>query len=45
LPIQRLQYRLMPNLGGLDLSPIVAFLAAQYILGPVLKHAVLAIFS
>jgi len=45
LPIQRLQYRLMPNMGGLDLSPIVAFLAAQYLIGPVLKHVVLAIFA
>jgi YggT family protein len=45
LPIQRLQYQLMPNMGGLDLSPIVAFLAAQYLIGPVLKHAVLAIFA
>lgn len=45
MPIQRLQYRLMPNMGGIDLSPIVAFLAAQYLVGPVLKHAILAILA
>lgn len=45
MPIQRLQYRLMPNMGGIDLSPIVAFLAAQYVVGPVLKHAILAILA
>ena len=45
MPIQRLQYRLMPNMGGIDLSPIVAFLAAQYLVGPILKHAILAILA
>lgn len=45
MPIQRIQYRLMPNMGGIDLSPIVAFLAAQYIIGPVLKHAILAVLG
>lgn len=44
-PIQRIQYRIMPNMGGIDFSPIVAFLAAQYIVAPILKHAVLAVLG
>ena len=45
MPIQRIQYRIMPNMGGIDLSPIVAFLAAQYLVRPILIHAALAIFG
>ena len=45
MPIQRLQYRLMPNMGGVDLSPIVAFLVAQYLVGPTLKTIILAVFT
>ena len=43
-PIRVLQYRLIPNLGGFDLSPIVAFLAAQYVIGPMIKSVIINLF-
>lgn len=44
-PIRDLQYRLIPNAGGLDLSPIVAILLAQFLVLPIVAELVLAIFS
>ena len=43
-PICIIQYRLIPNLGGFDLSPIVAFLAAQYLVGPMIKSIIVMLF-
>ncbi|MGC6484868.1 MAG: YggT family protein [Candidatus Puniceispirillales bacterium] len=43
-PIRVLQYRLIPNLGGFDLSPIVALLVAQYIVGPMIKSVIINLF-
>jgi YggT family protein len=44
-PIRRMQYRLLPNSGGLDLSPIFAILIAQYLVLPILIKLTIAIFS
>lgn len=44
MPFRRLQYRLFPNLGGLDLSPLITLLLAQYIVGPLVKDAIILIF-
>lgn len=41
-PIRRGIARLIPNLGGLDLSPVVALLVVQFLVGPILKQVVLA---
>ncbi|MGB1035922.1 MAG: YggT family protein, partial [Candidatus Puniceispirillales bacterium] len=43
LPFQRIQYRLLPNMGGLDLSPIVTLILAQYFIGPLLKDIIILI--
>ena len=43
-PIRIIQYRLIPNLGGFDLSPIVAFLVAQYLVGPMIKSIIVMLF-
>lgn len=40
-PIRRVQYRLIPNLGQFDLSPIVALLVAQYLVGPMIKTLII----
>jgi YggT family protein len=40
MPFRRLQYRLFPNLGGLDLSPLITLLLAQYFVAPLLKDAI-----
>ena len=45
MPFRRLQYRLFPNLGGLDLSPLITLLLAQYIISPVLKDIITIIFA
>ena len=39
-PIRAWQYRLIPNMGGFDLSPIVALLAAEYIVRPVVRSVI-----
>lgn len=36
-PIRVWQYRLIPNMGGFDLSPVVALMAAEFIIGPLIK--------
>lgn len=43
LPFRRLQYRLIPKMGGLDLSPIVTLILAQYFIGPLLKDIIILI--
>jgi YggT family protein len=43
-PIRQLQNRLIPNSGGLDLSPIVAILLAQLLVLPLLSKLVISIF-
>ena len=40
MPFRRLQYRLFPHLGGLDLSPLITLLLAQYFVRPLLKDAI-----
>ena len=42
-PIRAVQYRIIPNLGGFDLSPIVALLAAQYLVGPLIKSVIITL--
>lgn len=44
-PIRRLQYRLIPNAGGLDLSPIVAILLVQFLIVPIARQLALIIFA
>lgn len=44
-PIRIWQYRLIPNMGGFDLSPVVALLAAEYLIGPGLKTILIAVFA
>jgi YggT family protein len=43
LPFRRIQYRLLPNLGGLDLSPIITLIIAQYFIAPLLKDIIIFI--
>jgi YggT family protein len=43
MPFRRIQYRLLPNLGGLDLSPIITLILAQYFIAPLLKDIILFI--
>jgi uncharacterized protein YggT (Ycf19 family) len=43
LPFRRIQYRLLPNMGGLDLSPIVTLILAQYFIGPLMKDIIIFI--
>ena len=44
-PIRNLQYRLIPNMGGFDLSPIIALLIAQYIVKPLVKEILISFFT
>lgn len=44
-PIRRIQHRMIPNMGGLDLSPLVAFFAVELILAPVLRRIVIMVFA
>ncbi|MCE2516642.1 MAG: YggT family protein [Alphaproteobacteria bacterium] len=44
-PIRDWQYRVIPNLGGVDLSPIVAILVAQYLVLPLAQRLILLIFG
>jgi uncharacterized protein YggT (Ycf19 family) len=43
MPFRRIQYRLLPNLGGLDLSPIITLILAQYFIAPLLKDIIIFI--
>jgi YggT family protein len=43
-PIRSLIYRMIPNMGGLDLSPLVAFFGVQLIVTPALRSIMTAIF-
>ena len=40
-PFRRLQYRFLPNLGGIDLSPLVTLLLAQFFVAPLLKDTII----
>ena len=42
-PIRALQYRLIPNMGGFDLSPIVALLVVQYLIRPMVHQTIIGI--
>jgi len=44
-PIRDWQYRLLPNLGGLDLSPIVALIAVEFILAPIIRSFLISLLS
>lgn len=44
-PIRRIQYKMIPNMGGLDLSPLVAFFAVQLIIAPILNRIIIMIFA
>ena len=44
-PIRRIQYKMIPNMGGLDLSPLVAFFAVQLIIAPILNRIIIIIFA
>ena len=44
-PIRRVQYKMIPNMGGLDLSPLVAFFAVQLIVAPILRRIVIILFA
>ena len=39
-PIRNLQYRIVPDMGGFDLSPVVALLLTHYLVRPVV-HSVI----
>ena len=40
-PIRNIQYRLMPNMAGFDLSPVAALLIAQYLVRPIVHDIIL----
>ena len=40
-PIRNIQYRLIPNMGGFDLSPVAALLIAEYVVRPTLRSVIL----
>lgn len=44
-PIRLILNRIIPNMGGIDLSPLVAFFMVQLIIAPMLRHIVIAIFA
>ena len=44
-PIRRVQYRLIPNMGGLDLSPLVAFFGVELIVAPILRRIIIMVFA
>ena len=39
-PIRAFQYRLIPNLGGFDLSPVIALLLAEYLVRPLIGSVI-----
>ena len=41
LPIRRLLYRILPDMGGIDFSPLVALLLANLFVGPLAKDLIL----
>ena len=44
-PFRRLQDRFLPDLGGIDLSPLVGLLLAQFFVAPLLKDAIILLAS
>ena len=44
-PIRRILFRMIPNMGGLDLSPLVAFFGVELIVAPILRRIVIMIFA
>ena len=44
-PFRRLQGRFLPDLGGIDLSPLVGLLLAQFFVAPLLKDAIILLAS
>jgi YggT family protein len=44
-PIRGFLYRILPNMGGLDLSPLVALFGVQLIVAPVLRGIIRSIFG
>jgi len=44
-PIRRILFRMIPNMGGLDLSPLVAFFGVELILAPILRRIIIMIFA
>ena len=40
-PFRRLQDRFLPDLGGIDLSPLITLLLAQFFVAPLLKDAII----
>ena len=44
-PIRRVIFRMIPNMGGLDLSPLVAFFGVELIVAPILRSVIISIFA
>ncbi|XDZ65758.1 YggT family protein [Alphaproteobacteria bacterium LSUCC0684] len=44
-PIRRWQYRLIPNLGGLDLSPVVALIVVEFLIAPLIRSALISLLT
>ena len=44
-PIRRFLFRLIPNMGGPDLSPLVAFFGVELIIAPMLRYLIITIFA
>ena len=44
-PIRRFLFRLIPNMGGLDLSPLVACFGVELIIAPMLRYLIITIFA
>jgi len=44
-PIRRWQYRLIPNLGGLDLSPIVALIVVEFLIAPLIRSFLISFLT
>ena len=42
-PIRVWQYRLIPNMGGFDLSPVVVLLGLEYIVRPLFRSVVFSL--
>jgi YggT family protein len=44
-PIRHFLYRIIPNTGGLDLSPLVAFFGVQWFVAPALRRIINFVFG
>ena len=44
-PIRRVIFRMIPNMGGLDLSPLVAFFGVELIVAPILRSVIISVFA